>query len=87
MSEPVIFAGAPSPIGRARKGSLVSARPDDLLVQVIDAVFEQVPALDRSSVEDLIVGTASPRAEQGYNLARVTALLAGMTDVGTTVSR
>ena len=88
MSEAVIVAVARSPIGRARKGSLVSLRPDDLLVQVIDAVFDQVPGLERSQVEDLIVGTASPRAEQGFNLARVTALLAGMTDVpGTTVNR
>jgi len=88
MSEAVIVAAVRSPIGRARKGSLVSLRPDDLLAQVIDAVFDRVPGLDRSQVEDLIVGTASPRAEQGFNLARVTALLAGMTDVpGTTVNR
>jgi len=88
MSEAVIVAAVRSPIGRARKGSLVSLRPDDLLVQIIDAVFDRVPGLERSQVEDLIVGTASPRAEQGFNLGRVAALLAGMTDApGTTVNR
>ena len=88
MSEPVIVATARTPIGRAWKGSLVSARPDDLLVTVIDALLTSVPALDRSTVEDIIVGTGSPRAEQGYNIARVAAILSGMREVpGTTVNR
>jgi len=88
MSEPVIVATARTPIGRAWKGSLVSARPDDLLVTVIDALLNSVPPLDRSTVEDVIVGTGSPRAEQGYNIARVAAILAGMREVpGTTVNR
>jgi acetyl-CoA C-acetyltransferase len=88
LSDAVIVAAVRSPIGRAHKGSLASARPDDLLVQILDALFAHLPGFDPASVEDLIVGTASPRAEQGYNLARVAALLAGLTQVpGTTVNR
>jgi acetyl-CoA C-acetyltransferase len=88
VSEPVIVATARTPIGRAWKGSFASVRPDDLVATVIEALLSTVPALDRSTVEDVIVGTGSPRAEQGYNIARVAAILAGMRDVpGTTVNR
>jgi acetyl-CoA C-acetyltransferase len=52
MPEAVIVAAARSPIGRARKGSLVGLRPDDLAVQVICAALDQVPALDPAQIED-----------------------------------
>ncbi len=88
MGEPVIVAAARSPIGRAFKGSMTSVRPDDLLAQVIEAVLEMVSQLDRTEIEDVIVGTGSPKGEQGYNIARVVCVLAGMTNVpGTTVNR
>jgi acetyl-CoA C-acetyltransferase len=88
MSEPWIVATARSPIGRANKGSLVDVRPDDLAATVVRAALAKVPALDPSSVEDLVLGCAQPAGEAGYNLARVVTLLAGMRDVpGTTVNR
>jgi acetyl-CoA C-acetyltransferase len=88
MTDAVIVATTRSPIGRAFKGSLVSMRPDDLLVQVIRALLDRVPGLDPTEVEDLIIGTGSPCGEQGYNIARVAAVLAGMVGVpGTTVNR
>jgi acetyl-CoA C-acetyltransferase len=88
MPHAVIAATARSPIGRAFKGSLTGIRADDLLAQMIDSALNQIPQLDRHGVEDVIVGTGSPWGEQGYNVARVAALLTGMTDVpGTTVNR
>jgi acetyl-CoA C-acetyltransferase len=88
MPEAVIVATARSPIGRAFKGSMTSIRPDDLLTQIVTAVLAKVPALDPSTVEDLIVGCGLPGGEQGFNLARVVAVQLGLDTVpGTTVNR
>jgi acetyl-CoA C-acetyltransferase len=88
MPRAVIVAAVRSPIGRAFKGSLVDLRPDDMSAQVLSALLARVPQVTGSEVEDVIWGCASPAGEQGYNLARVTALLCGLTDVpGTTVNR
>src|SRR5579862_2652503 len=88
MPEAVIVATARSPIGRAFKGSLTSIRPDDLLAQIVSAALAKVPELDPASIEDLIVGCGLPGGEQGFNIARVTAVLLGLDTVpGTTVTR
>src|SRR5438270_1758170 len=88
MPEAVIVATGRTAIGRANKGSLVDCRPDDLSSLIVDAVLNKVPALDRQQVEDVIWGCAQPAGEAGTNIARVTAILAGMPDVpGTTVNR
>jgi acetyl-CoA C-acetyltransferase len=88
MPEAVIVGTARSPIGRAFKGSLSSIRPDDLLAQVVTAVLAKVPQLDPVLVEDMIVGCGLPGGEQGFNIARVTAVLLGLDNVpGTTVNR
>jgi len=88
MPEAVIVGTARSPIGRAFKGSLSSIRPDDLLAQVVTAVLAKVPQLDTALVEDMIVGCGLPGGEQGFNIARVTAVLLGLDGVpGTTVNR
>ncbi|HEV3479225.1 MAG TPA: acetyl-CoA C-acyltransferase [Gaiellaceae bacterium] len=89
MSDAVIVAATRTPIGRARKGSLVDARPDDLVAFAIDAALKQVPELDRSEVVDVMVGCGFPQERQGMNLARRAALLAGLpaTVPGTTVNR
>jgi acetyl-CoA C-acetyltransferase len=88
MPEAVIVAAARSPIGRAGKGSLASARSDELLAQIVRAALAQVPALDPASVEDLMVGCGLPGGEQGFNLARVVAVLLGLDTLpGTTVNR
>jgi acetyl-CoA C-acetyltransferase len=88
MPEAVIVATARSPIGRAFKGSLTNLRPDDMAAQVVKAVLAQVPQLDPTTVEDLLLGNAQPAGEAGYNLARVVALLSDLPGVpGTTVNR
>jgi acetyl-CoA C-acetyltransferase len=89
MPEAVIVAATRTPIGRARKGSLVDARPDDLAAFAIDAALKQVPALPREEIVDVMVGCGFPQDRQGMNLARRVALLAGLPDTvpGTTVNR
>jgi acetyl-CoA C-acetyltransferase len=89
LPEAVIVAAARTPIGRARKGSLVDARPDDLAAFAVDAALKQVPALDRAEVVDVMIGCGFPEQRQGMNLARRVALLAGLpaSVPGTTVNR
>ncbi|MEO5901671.1 MAG: acetyl-CoA C-acyltransferase, partial [Ilumatobacteraceae bacterium] len=88
MPEAVIVAVARSPIGRAGKGSLVSLRPDDMSAQIITSLLAQVPQLQPSDIEDLIMGCGQPAGEAGFNIARVAAVLAGLDDVpGVTVNR
>jgi acetyl-CoA C-acetyltransferase len=63
-------------------------RPDDLAALAVREVLKKVPALDPQSVEDLILGCGQPAGEAGFNVARVTALLAGLDNVpGVTVNR
>jgi acetyl-CoA C-acetyltransferase len=88
MPEAVIVSTARTPIGRAAKGSLVECRPDDLTAHIVKAALEKVPALDPQSIDDLMLGCGQPAGESGYNLARVSALLAGLPQVpGVTVNR
>jgi acetyl-CoA C-acetyltransferase len=85
----MIVAAARTPIGRAKKGSLVDARPDDLVAFAIDAALDKVPEVDRGEIVDVMVGCGFPEQKQGMNLARRAALLAGLPDnvAGTTVNR
>ena len=78
MPEAVIVATARSPIGRAYKGSLVDVRPDDLAAATIRAALDQIPALDPATIDDLYVGCAEPRDEQGGNVARRIAVQLGL---------
>jgi acetyl-CoA C-acetyltransferase len=88
MPEAVIVSTARSPIGRANKGSLTKVRPDDLAATIVRAALDKVPALDPTTVEDVILGTAQPAGRQGYNIARIVGDLAGMGHVpGVTVNR
>lgn len=88
MPEAVIVAATRSPIGRAVKGSLREMRPDDLTAQVVRAVLDLVPEVDPTTIEDVLVGCGNPGGEQGFNIARVVAVLAGLRSVpGCTVAR
>jgi acetyl-CoA C-acetyltransferase len=89
LSDAIIVAAARTPIGRARKGSLVDARPDDLAAFAVDAALKQVPELDRGEIVDVMIGCGFPEQKQGMNLARRVALLAGLpaSVPGTTVNR
>jgi acetyl-CoA C-acetyltransferase len=88
MPEAVVVATARSPIGRAFKGSMTSIRPDDLTAQIITAALAKVPQLDPDDIDDLLLGCGLPGGEQGFNLARVVAVLLGHDKLpGTTVTR
>jgi len=83
----VIVALGRSAIGRARKGSLVDVRPDDLGAHVVTKVLEKVPQLEHTDIEDLICGCGLPGGEQGHNIGRVISILARLDVPGVTVNR
>ncbi len=78
MSEAILVSAIRTPVGRAPKGALSTTRPDDLASTAINAALVQVPALDKSSIDDVILGCAQPEGEQGWNIARMAALRAGL---------
>lgn len=87
--DPVIVAARRTPIGKARRGSLVSVRPDEMAAEVIRTLLEEVEGLEPGEVDDVILGCAMPEGEQGLNVARVAALRAGLPDSvpGETINR
>src|ERR1700678_2057817 len=88
MPEAVIVATARSPIGRAGKCSVASIRPDDLTAQIVTAALAKVPQLDPAGIGDLMLGCGLPGGEQGFNMARVAAVMLGHDHLpGTTVTR
>jgi acetyl-CoA acyltransferase len=78
MPEAVIVAAVRTPVGRAPKGALATTRPDDLAAAALGGVLDKVPALDKASIDDVILGCAQPEGEQGWNIARMAALRAGL---------
>lgn len=89
MPEAVLVSAVRTPVGRAPKGALSTTRPDDLAALAVTNALERVGGLDKSEVEDLILGCAQQEGEQGWNMARMTALRAQLPiDVpGMTVNR
>lgn len=89
MQEVVIVSAARTAIGRAPKGTLRNVRPDDLAATAIQAALERLPGLEAAEVEDVILGCATPEAEQGMNVARIAALRAGLPETipGLTLNR
>jgi acetyl-CoA C-acetyltransferase len=88
MPDAVIVATARSPIGRAVKGSLRELRPDDLAATIVAAALAKVPQLDPATIDDLYLGCGLPGGEQGFNMARVVAILLGQDRLpGATVTR
>ncbi|WP_461611757.1 acetyl-CoA C-acetyltransferase [Cytobacillus kochii] len=79
MKEAVIVAGARTPVGKAKKGSLATVRPDDLGALVVKETLKRAGNYE-GSIDDLIIGCAMPEAEQGLNMARNIGALAGLPD-------
>jgi acetyl-CoA C-acetyltransferase len=77
----VIVSAARTPIGRAAKGSLTQMRPDDLAAVVISAALARLEGCDPSTLDDIYVGCAEPRDEQGGNVARRIAVQLGLDNV------
>ncbi|XQY91326.1 acetyl-CoA C-acetyltransferase [Metabacillus sp. HB246100] len=77
MREAVIVAGARTPVGRAKKGTLAHVRPDDLGALVVKETLKRAGNYE-GNIDDLIMGCAMPEAEQGLNMARNIGALAGL---------
>lgn len=77
MREAVIVAGARTPVGRAKKGTLANMRPDDLGALVVKETLKRAGQYE-GNIDDLIIGCAMPEAEQGLNMARNIGALAGL---------
>ncbi|MGP8251805.1 MAG: thiolase family protein [Terracidiphilus sp.] len=78
MAEAVIVSAVRTPVGRAPKGALSTTRPDDLAATALSGALDRIPALDNAEIEDVVLGCAQPEGEQGWNLARMAALRAGL---------
>ncbi len=89
LQDAYIVAATRTPIGRSHKGAFKHLRPDDLLAHALRAAVAQVPGLDPKAIEDVICGCAIPEAQQGLNVARIGAILAGLPNSvgGITVNR
>ncbi len=89
MREAVIVSSVRTAVGRALKGTLRQVRPDDMAAAAIKGALARVPAVEPAMVEDVILGCAMPEGEQGMNVARISALLAGIphTAAAMTVNR
>lgn len=74
----VIVAAARTAVGKAKRGSLVSKRPDDMMATVIQDLLSRVPELEAEQIDDVIVGCAMPEGAQGLNVGRLSALAAGL---------
>jgi acetyl-CoA acyltransferase len=89
VQDAYIVAATRTPVGKSHRGYFRHTRPDDLLVAVMRSALKQVPGLDPKAIEDAIVGCSFPEAEQGINVARVAAVMAGLPNTvgGVTVNR
>src|ERR687889_1880112 len=88
MQEAYIVAGYRTAVGKAKRGGFRFFRPDDLAIEVIQALVASVPQLDKALVDDVIVGNAVPEAEQGLQVGRIIAARAiGYDTPGMTVNR
>ena len=78
MKDVIIASAVRTAIGKAPRGALRAVRPDDLAAFAIAGALERVSQLDRTEIEDVILGCAMPEAEQGLNIARVASFRAGL---------
>ncbi|HEU4596796.1 MAG TPA: acetyl-CoA C-acyltransferase [Pyrinomonadaceae bacterium] len=78
IQDAYIVAAVRTPVGKAPRGMFRNVRPDDMLAHVLKGAMAQVPGLDPHDIGDVIVGCAMPEAEQGMNVARASAIRAGL---------
>ncbi len=89
MREAVIVASSRTGLAKSYRGSFNMTRPDDMAAHCIRDVLRKTPRLDPAEIEDVILGCAEPQGVQGHNIARVSAVLAGLpvSTAGTTINR
>jgi acetyl-CoA acyltransferase len=78
IQDAYIVAATRTPVGKAPKGVFRNTRPDDMLAHVLRSVVAQAPGIDLGRIDDAVIGCAMPEGEQGMNVARIGALLAGL---------
>ncbi|WP_243229529.1 acetyl-CoA C-acetyltransferase [Microbacterium sp. CIAB417] len=78
MTDAYIFDAVRTPRGRNRSGALHEIKPVDLVTGLIDAIRERNPGLDAADIDDVVLGVVSPVGEQGGDIARTAALVAGL---------
>ncbi len=78
MPEAVIVSAVRTPVGRAPRGALATTRPDDLAAVALSGALDRVPGLEKREIDDVILGCAQPEGEAGFNIARFSALRAGL---------
>ena len=78
MREALIVSSVRTAVGKAPRGALRASRPDDLAARAIQEAIARTKGLDPSEIEDVIIGCATPEAEQGMNVARIASLRAGL---------
>lgn len=76
--EPVIVSAARTAVGRAKRGSLITTRPDEMAAIVIQELMHRTEALEPAEIDDVVIGCAFPEGEQGMNMARSVTLRAGL---------
>src|ERR1044072_4919122 len=78
MREAVIVSAVRTAVGKAPKGTLKDTRPDEMGAAVIKEAMARVEGLEAAEIEDVVMGCAMPEAEQGMNVARASAIRAGL---------
>lgn len=78
VQDAYIVAATRTPVGKAPRGVFRNTRPDEMLAHVLKSVVAQAPGIDLNRIDDAIIGCAMPEGEQGMNVARIGALLAGL---------
>lgn len=76
--DPVIVTAARTAVGKAKRGSLVTVRPDEMAALVVQELLRRTPALEPAEIDDFILGCAFPEGEQGMNMARLVGFRAGL---------
>lgn len=89
VQDAYIVAATRTPVGKAPKGVFRNTRPDEMLAHALRSVVAQAPGIDTTRIDDVIIGCAMPEGEQGMNVARIGALLAGLpnTTAAQTINR
>jgi acetyl-CoA acyltransferase len=86
IQDAYIVAAQRTPVGKAPRGVFRNTRPDDMLAHAIGATLAKCPSIDKSRIDDAVIGCAMPEAEQGMNVARISVLLAGLPNVVSAVT-
>ena len=88
-SDAFIVQSVRTAVGRAKRGTLRNTRPETMGGEVVKAAIEKIPGLAPQQVDDVLIGCAMPEGEQGMNMGRIVAQIAGLPDSvpGATINR